>query len=159
VEVDETGMYGLRYAEFVVPLVKAVQELSEQNERLQAQLNELTELVLRGKELESSTLIGGHAAGSATGLQDVASNGASLQQNSPNPFHTETTIAYELPEKYSSANLYIYSSSGAQVKNYILNSSANKVTVSAYELAAGTYVYTLAVDGKWVDTKRMILTN
>jgi hypothetical protein len=52
VDVDETGIYGLRYAEFVVPLVKAVQELSEQNDRLQtqndqmqAQVNELTELV------------------------------------------------------------------------------------------------------------------
>ncbi|MDR1120364.1 MAG: hypothetical protein LBM08_05560 [Dysgonamonadaceae bacterium] len=44
VDVDETGIYGLRYAEFVVPLVKAVQELSEQNDRLQAQVNELTEL-------------------------------------------------------------------------------------------------------------------
>ena len=38
VNVDEAGIYGLRYAEFVVPLVKAVQELS-------AQVNELTELV------------------------------------------------------------------------------------------------------------------
>jgi prefoldin subunit 5 len=45
-------IYGLRYAEFVVPLVKAVQELSEQNEAkdaaiasLQAQVNELTHVV------------------------------------------------------------------------------------------------------------------
>jgi hypothetical protein len=54
VDVDETGIYGLRYAEFVVPLVKAVQELSEQNDRLQAQINELTELVstLQGKEAD-----------------------------------------------------------------------------------------------------------
>ena len=49
VDVDETGIYGLRYAEFVVPLVKAVQELSAQNERLQAQINELTKLVKEGK--------------------------------------------------------------------------------------------------------------
>jgi hypothetical protein len=27
VDVDETSVYGLRYSEFVVPLVKAVQEL------------------------------------------------------------------------------------------------------------------------------------
>ena len=35
VDVDEMGIYSLRYAEFVVPLVKAVQELSDQNDRLQ----------------------------------------------------------------------------------------------------------------------------
>ena len=37
VDVGEMGIYGLRYAEFVVPLVKAVQELSEQNDKLQEQ--------------------------------------------------------------------------------------------------------------------------
>jgi hypothetical protein len=42
VEVDEAGIYSLRYAEFVVPLAKAVQELSDQNERLQKQVDELT---------------------------------------------------------------------------------------------------------------------
>jgi len=47
VEVDESGIYSLRYGEFVVPLVKAVQELSEQNERLQKQVDELTLLVNR----------------------------------------------------------------------------------------------------------------
>ncbi|MDR1022220.1 MAG: tail fiber domain-containing protein, partial [Prevotellaceae bacterium] len=54
VDVDEAGIYGLRYAEFVVPLVKAVQELSEQNDRLQAQVNELAELVynLQGKDAD-----------------------------------------------------------------------------------------------------------
>ncbi|HLP21713.1 MAG TPA: tail fiber domain-containing protein, partial [Chitinophagales bacterium] len=32
---NETDFYGLRYAEFTVPLVKAVQELSTQNEQQQ----------------------------------------------------------------------------------------------------------------------------
>ena len=52
VDVDEAGIYGLRYAEFVVPLVKAVQELSDhnnrlqtQNDRLQAQIDELSATV------------------------------------------------------------------------------------------------------------------
>ena len=43
VNVDEMGIYSLRYAEFVVPLVKAVQELSEQNSRLQEQVNKSSE--------------------------------------------------------------------------------------------------------------------
>jgi len=50
------GAYGLRYAEFVVPLVKAVQELSEQNDYLQKRVDELTVLVnkLLGNENGSS---------------------------------------------------------------------------------------------------------
>ena len=45
VNVDEIGIYGLRYAEFVVPLVKAVQELSAQNNQLQKQIGELSSIV------------------------------------------------------------------------------------------------------------------
>jgi len=41
VDVDEKGIYSLRYSEFVVPLVKAVQELSEQNDQLREMINEL----------------------------------------------------------------------------------------------------------------------
>ena len=41
VDVDEKGIYSLKYSEFVVPLVKAVQELSEQNDLLREQINEL----------------------------------------------------------------------------------------------------------------------
>ena len=40
---NESDMYGLRYAEFVVPLVKAVQELAQQNEQLKAENARLEE--------------------------------------------------------------------------------------------------------------------
>jgi len=45
VNVDEKGIYSLSYAEFVVPLVKSVQELSAKNDQLQKQVDELTVLV------------------------------------------------------------------------------------------------------------------
>jgi len=41
VDIDEMGIYSLRYAEFVVPLVRAVQELSAQNEQQQALIQDL----------------------------------------------------------------------------------------------------------------------
>ena len=43
--------YGLRYAEFTVPLVKAVQELSKENELLKAE-NEATKNRQKAIELE-----------------------------------------------------------------------------------------------------------
>ena len=49
-------LYGLRYAEFVVPLVKAVQELSQENEELKnqsaVQMKEMEKLVTRMEKLE-----------------------------------------------------------------------------------------------------------
>jgi len=38
---NENDLYGIRYAEFVVPLVKAVQELSEENKALRARIEVL----------------------------------------------------------------------------------------------------------------------
>ncbi|MEW5995450.1 MAG: tail fiber domain-containing protein, partial [Candidatus Zixiibacteriota bacterium] len=46
---NDKGMYGLRYAEFVVPLVKAVQE---QQQLIQEQQEEIRELKQRIAELE-----------------------------------------------------------------------------------------------------------
>lgn len=47
---NDNDLYGLRYAEFVVPLVKAVQELSKQNDELKRQQEELLKRV---EKLES----------------------------------------------------------------------------------------------------------
>lgn len=44
---NDKDFYGLRYAEFVVPLVKSVQELSKKNEDLQKQIDELKEAMLK----------------------------------------------------------------------------------------------------------------
>jgi hypothetical protein len=53
---NEHDHYGLRYAQFVVPLVKAVQELSEQNRQLQEVIRELSgnenELTIRNEEMK-----------------------------------------------------------------------------------------------------------
>jgi hypothetical protein len=49
---NEYGLYGLRYAEFVMPLVKAVQELDEiQNSRFKTQNEEIAKLKEENMEL------------------------------------------------------------------------------------------------------------
>jgi uncharacterized coiled-coil DUF342 family protein len=42
---NENDFYGLRYAEFVVPLAKAVQELHAENTQMKRDLRELKELL------------------------------------------------------------------------------------------------------------------
>ena len=157
IDVDETGVYGLRYAEFVVPLVKAVQELSEQvndlseqNSQLRAQINELQ---------EKDALRSGNAGESVTGLQNAASNGAVLQQNAPNPFNQSTQIKYYLPATVKTAYLCIYDLQGTQLKQTAIQERGEGAqTLYGSELKAGIYLYTLVADGQEVDTKRMILT-
>jgi hypothetical protein len=47
---------------------------------------------------------------------------------------------------------------GALIKQIPVNVHQSNITVNATELAAGMYLYSLIIDGKEVDTKRMILT-
>jgi hypothetical protein len=152
VDVDEIGIYGLRYAEFVVPLVKAVQELSEQNERMQAQINELLQ--------EKAALRSGNAGESATGVQQLIAGGASLQQNSPNPFTQSTVIRYTLPQTSHSAQMVITATAGNVVRQIPLPGSGEtgSVTIEGGALSAGIYYYSLYVDNRLIDTKQMILT-
>ncbi len=182
VDVDEKGIYGLRYAEFVVPLVKAVQELSEKNTTLQEQVNELSEkngtkdaaiaalqeqvnelseiieAVRYAPELRATGEVGGENKSKA-GAAIVIMEQAKLFQNTPNPFNQATEIGYFIPETVGRANIYIYDVNGVQQKNISITERGNGVTIlQATALQAGIYFYTLICDGNPVDTKQMILT-
>jgi len=58
---NENDFYGIRYADFVVPLVKAVQELAAENSELRSELtrmNERLSAIEKSLELKSSSLAG-----------------------------------------------------------------------------------------------------
>lgn len=156
VDVDESGIYALRYAEFVVPLVKAVQELSGQNDLLKEQVRELTGLVNRllGKE----DAFAFRSEDSTAGLQESAAAGASLEQNIPNPFSQATVVRYSLPQTCSSAQIIIVNALGSVVRQIPLSGGTNSITVEGGSLQAGVYLYSLICDGNVIDTKRMVLT-
>jgi hypothetical protein len=82
-----------------------------------------------------------------------------LEQNIPNPFQENTTIKYYLPNGTRTANITISDLNGVQLKTFDLSGGKGfgQVLISGGAFAAGTYVYTLTVDGKQVDSKRMVL--
>jgi trimeric autotransporter adhesin len=84
------------------------------------------------------------------------SNAASLEQNVPNPFASTTTIAYNLPQKFSSAQIIITDKNGKSLKQLTLSGACKgNINVNASTLAAGAYTYSLHVDGKLIDSKQM----
>ncbi|HKR03245.1 MAG TPA: tail fiber domain-containing protein [Bacteroidia bacterium] len=141
---NETDNYSMGYAEFVVPLVKAVQELAEKNNAQDKIIENLTSEINNLK----------------SGLkQSAVMNPKSelLFQNSPNPFSSETEIKFQLPVYFNSALLVITDESGKQVMTYPVQSSS-PVIIKAGELPAGIYSYSLIIDGTTADSKQMILT-
>ncbi|HKR04273.1 MAG TPA: tail fiber domain-containing protein [Bacteroidia bacterium] len=157
---NDRDVYGLRYAEFVVPLVKAVQELSKENDDLKSEV--------RGQKAENEKLKNEiNEIRTALGLQPKSSgilpitigrtSDFLLEQNSPNPFNTQTEIKFRLPATFNSAQLIITDVNGRQVRKDVLTYSSS-VIIKAAELAAGTYSYSLVIDGINMGTKQMILT-
>lgn len=149
---NENDLYSLRYADFVVPLVKSVQELSAVNDSLKEQINNLQSQL--DKVLQQIDLLKNEQTISGTN-----DNQAILKQNAPNPFNSTTVISYYLPASCKTAQVVISNASGQLLKNITLTGrGAGQTTLSAGELAAGTYFYTLYTDGKKTDTKQMVLT-
>lgn len=162
--------YGLSYADFVVPLVKAVQQLSrindeksaaidsmqKQNSVLQKQFNELKDIVLSiQQKLEDCSSCTGAPAQT---YNTIIADGALLEQNAPNPFNHSTSIGYTLPAKFVSAQIIIFDKAGKTIRSVnISGSGKGKLNVDAAVLSAGAYNYSLFIDGKLIATKQMIL--
>lgn len=132
-------------------LVNAIKEQQAIIEDLQSQIVELRESVDNNN----------------TGINinpevDVILQGkgkAFLGQNSPNPYTESTNIAYELPDGTINAEMRFYNLSGQLIKTVRLTEGVGNVSVQASELPAGTYTYSLVVNGSLVDSKKMLLSN
>lgn len=80
-----------------------------------------------------------------------------LEQNVPNPFAEQTTISYFLPEDVNRAQMFFYNAQGRLIRSTELNERGKgALNVFASDLSNGIYTYTLVVDGKIVETKRMV---
>ncbi len=156
VDAPETkdGLYGLRYDNFISPMVKGMQELSAQNNKkdsvisdlqsqiggLQDQINDLKLLITKG----------------GNGLPNTFSTGF-LKQNAPNPFNSNTVISYYVPDDAGHAQIAITDVSGRVIKTFNAPKGDGIINIRSGELSAGNYNYTLIVDSKRVDTKKMVL--
>jgi hypothetical protein len=87
-------------------------------------------------------------------------NHSSLYQNKPNPFANETIIEFDVAENFNTASIMIFDLQGTlkDSKPIYLNGKG-QIKINNNMLASGMYLYSLVIDGKEIDTKRMILVN
>jgi len=163
---NDKDLYGLRYSDFVVPLVKAVQELSKMNDAKNASIDSMkTEIGnLKSEMAELKAMIVSSQStpvplnAGVNSQQSAVLSSASLQQNIPNPFTHTTSIAYTLPQKFSSAQIVITDKNGKTLKAVTISGSGkSNLSVDASTLASGAYEYSLMIDGRLVATKQMMI--
>lgn len=82
-----------------------------------------------------------------------------LYQNEPNPFDGSTVIRYFIPENISGAYIGFYDMYGKEIKNIqITEKGFGKIEASTENLASGIYSYSIIVNDKTIDTKKMLKT-
>jgi hypothetical protein len=131
-----------------VPNTPLSSDLQNELENLRTQVDELRSLLANRMSLtpaEANSLKGQSATW--------------LGNNYPNPATGTTTIEYSLPAQVSAATCQIYTLDGKPVQTIALGATAgkNQIQVGTNRLAPGMYIYTLIVNGKAVDSKRLVV--
>ncbi|WP_080778809.1 T9SS type A sorting domain-containing protein [Chryseobacterium phocaeense] len=119
---------------------QTVTELQNQIDDLKLQVDELKNLLLK-----------------QTGIKDISlSNSAKLYQNVPNPVKGETNIRYYIPDGSKNSIIEIYSVSGQLVKSIPIKETGDG-NIAVSNIKSGMYLYRLSVEGKIIDTKKMLI--
>ena len=148
VKTDQAGKKILSYNGVIAFLTKAIQEQ-------QAQIDSMKTV------MSACCSVGARASNNSTQSSiDVELSDPEaivLDQNVPNPFAEQTTITYSIPKSASAAQILFYDINGRQIKAVdILKKGKGQLNVFANDLSNGIYSYTLVVDGKIFETKKMV---
>lgn len=141
---DQNGDYAVDYNSIIPVLSEAIKEQQKQIEELKKLIQE--------KSSSSTGIFDDNTSGDA--------NNAFLAQNVPNPFSVATEIKYQLPKGTQKATIGIHDMNGKELKLIQLSNAVNgSITIQGGDLQPGMYWYTLVVDGKYFDGKKMVLTS
>jgi hypothetical protein len=169
----EVSFKGVNYIGLIPILVGAVQEQQQELAQkdsaiaiMQGQLDRVQQAIDNLTALVSTCCTTGQQMMKKEG-EEVHTNDITLadldaiilNQNVPNPFSEQTEITYYLPKDVSKATFVFYNLEGKQINALEVNQRGNgKLTVFADDLSSGVYTYSLVVDGKIAETKRMTKT-
>jgi hypothetical protein len=152
-EVVRTSVNGTKAIAYTDLIAILVEGMKEQQSEIDSLKNEVASLSIKSSSSPSKV------QSNSTNISLDEISPAVLYQNIPNPFNTTTTIGFYLPNTVNAATIYVYDMNGVQLKSYpITERGKGNVIIQGSELIAGMYLYALIVDGKVIDTKRMILT-
>ncbi len=160
---------GLNYAGLIPVLVSAVKEQQTKIDSLEDVINtRLAEIEARlnmccgsGKrdEGEGEGVVGDNTNNGTVNRLTVELSSMQvvvLEQNVPNPFAEQTSISYFIPENVSGAQLIFSDMMGNAIKTVEVKSGYGVVTVFASNLSTGQYSYSLLIDGKVAESKKMV---
>jgi len=146
---NSTDPYALNYIEFVVPLVKAVQELSKT-------VDSLKSIGQSGQRLLNN---GNNSEKKIQNIKLALPDGATLGEPQPNPNSGSTQIPYYLPQNTIRAKIIFTDMLGKVMEERVLQPGYGLLNIDTQDLPAGVYSYSLIVNGKVIENKKMMRNN
>lgn len=166
--ITEATQYKTVNYDGIIPfVVKGIQEQQGDIQQTQTEVDQLKQ------ELEIQKKVNTDLLDRLTKIEQMLQSGSTLKvtqevslgnpaavvlnQNVPNPFAEKTTIRYQVPRDARVAQIHFLNNQGASIKVVELTERGQgELLVYAEDLSSGIYTYTLVVDGKVIDTKKMI---
>jgi uncharacterized protein YukE len=182
---DKRDLKGVRYTALIPVLINGMQEQQRQVQKQQQQIREL-QANLEQEKAEKAALeekvnqlnervnqlakqVNGVSKSfnkadeeslnqkTAT-LSNEDADQAMLLQNRPNPYSNETVIPYYLPGSAQNAHMLITNTQGQMLKRIPLEGTGKGgLTLQTADLNQGQYQYTLIIDGRQIQTRKMIV--
>jgi hypothetical protein len=158
IAIERGNVVSVNLAPLLADLEAENDELEAENEQQQSQIDQLQsqmqDLIIRMEIREECACDPTLGNGDNTLQPDKAY----LLQNIPNPFNNTTSVGYFVPYTNAKAHIVISTMAGQIVHNMELsNLGVGAVSIDNSRMASAVYLYTLYVDGKRIDTKRMIV--
>ena len=141
VREGQDGYLGVNYTELVPILIRSIQELKQELDEIRGDNGDVKK-----------------ARNTATALTSANASGNVLYQNTPNPFKEQTTIRFQLADNATNAAICIFDMTGKMLKKLPISSGETSISINGWELGEGMFLYTLMVNGREIDTKRMIIS-
>lgn len=130
VSESQDGYLSVNYVELVPLLIQSIQELKAELDALKT---------------------------AAKVQERTSGQGATLYQNTPNPFSDRCIIKCTIPRDIKYASLYLYDYSGRQIQSRTITERGDvNLIIEGEGLDAGIYLYSLITDGELVETRRML---
>jgi len=163
---EAVSFTALNYTQLIPILLGGIKEqqttIGELEKKVAAQDAAISAMQLKidklATQMNSSVRTGNEVKGvTITDVELGDGQSVILDDNVPNPFAEQTTIGYFLPATVNNAQMMFYNVEGKLIRTVKLEGKGKgALNVFANDLSNGVYTYTLVVDGKIVQTKRMV---
>ncbi|MFK7980895.1 MAG: tail fiber domain-containing protein, partial [Saprospiraceae bacterium] len=138
---------------------RIVQQITEENYRLKEKVTALESKITALSAMVEKLLTEKTDHPKDANYELQLKKAPALHQNQPNPFNENTVVNYFIPETSKDAYIQVTTVEGKVLGKVNIQEKGNgQVTIKAATYPAGTYYYSLVVDGEVFETKRMVLS-